>query len=64
MQSYDFYFIYMCVCVLKFDIQCAFSGGAAVSAAPTKQVVLSILLVHFCSVGALETSAPPIQHPL
>ena len=29
------------------------SGGAAVSAAPTKQAAF------MCSVGALETSAPP-----
>ncbi len=43
MQSYDFYFIYMCVCVLKILIYsalllgwCTSSGGAAVSAAPTK----------------------------
>ena len=45
MQSYDFYFIYMCVCVLKFDIQCISPGGAVVSAAPTKQTVLSTLLM-------------------
>ena len=31
-------------------------GGAAVSAAPTK-----LQLVHYCSVGALETSAPPVD---
>ena len=42
------------------------AGGAAVSAAPTKQTDTFARLMHFllgwcayCSVGALETSAPP-----
>ena len=45
------------------------AGGAAVSAAPTKQTGTFARLVHFllgwcayCSVGALETSAPPERH--
>ena len=45
------------------------AGGAAVSAAPTEQAGTFARLVHFllgwcayCSVGALETSAPPKRH--
>ena len=47
--------------------RCCFQGGELVSSAPTRSVVaLLALLVYFllcwctsCSVGALETSAPP-----
>ena len=47
--------------------RCCFQGGALVSSAPTRSVVaLLALLMYFllcwctsCSVGALETSAPP-----
>ncbi|EHJ41324.1 hypothetical protein HMPREF0673_00878 [Leyella stercorea DSM 18206] len=37
----------------------AHPGGAAVSAAPTEQTVRLLGWCTSCSVGALETSAPP-----
>ena len=50
--------------------RCCFQGGALVSSAPTRSVVaLLALLMYFllcwctsCSVGALETSAPPLKN--
>ena len=53
MQSYDFYFIYVCLC-LKILIYSAYLRGAAVSAAPTKQTVLS-------PGGAAVSAAPTKQ---
>ena len=51
-------------------VNCAATGGALVSSAPTEQAVPQHITTYanntnsaICYVGALETSAPPERHP-